>query len=154
MMVILSMLSAVCPGRQGLGRDREMSVMSSIQGRREPQRRLRTIARPLRDSRTGTRLWASALSKPATNRQSTPATRKEAPANACAALAKSHHSRVAVSALSFTAEKQPAYCAAQRPLNVGTRAYRSRGSSDLALRENPEFFARAAAYTALQHKRR
>ena len=104
-MVILSMLSAACPRRQGLGRrNREMSKMSSIQGRRDPQRHLRTIERHLRHSRTGTRLWASALSRPAMNRQSSPATCKEAPPDACVAFGrKSHHSRVAASALRFTA---------------------------------------------------
>ena len=65
-----------------------MSEMSSIQGRRDPQRRLRAVARRLRHSWTGTRLWASALIKPAMNRQSTPANRNEAPADECVAFGR------------------------------------------------------------------
>ena len=62
-----------------------MSEMSSIQGRRDPQRRLRAVARRLRHSWTSGRGYGPRPScKPAMNRQSTPATRREALADACA----------------------------------------------------------------------
>ena len=55
-----------------------MSEMSSIQRRRGPQRRLRTIARPLRDSRTGTRREQPRRLLVMNCHQRAPATRKEA----------------------------------------------------------------------------
>ncbi len=81
-----------------------MSEMSSIQGRRDPQRRLRTIE-DASDTRGRERDGSSQGALLTMNRhQRAPATRKEARADACVAFGrKSHHSRVAASALRFTA---------------------------------------------------
>ncbi len=145
--VILSMLSAECPGRQGLRGAREMYEMYLIQGRRDPQRRLRSIARRLRHSRTGTRLRASARVSPQQSARGLLVPVKKLPPTRAWRLdekptttRESWHS----------ASPLPTACILRRAASA-ERESSPRGradTSDTAPRKTAAIFARAAAHTA------
>ena len=88
----------------------------------------------------------------ATNRaQKAPATRKEAPADACVAFGRKISATWPDWALDFSQrplKAQLVYCIAQRPTNVALRGIAARGIAWPARRKTAAIFARAAAHTA------
>ena len=79
--------------------------------------------------------------------QRAPATRKEAPADACVAFGRKSTTRESRPQHSGSPLLQPAYCSRPRPLTYTTRANAPQILTAPARRKTAAIFARAAAYT-------
>ena len=89
--------------------------------------------------------------KPAVNQRSTPATRKEAPADACVVFGRKTWGAWPDWALDFSQrplKAKLAYCPRPRPLTQTTRASAPQILTTPARRKTAAIFARAAAHTA------